>query len=78
MGSCIVSNPHKGMQEWLEPGKEIVILNEDDRPAEVYEWLLGSPGIRSELGSRARERVLAEHTYEHRAKELLNYIDNVI
>jgi Glycosyl transferases group 1 len=78
MASCIVSNPHKGIEEWFEPGKEIIVLKEDDRPAEVYDWLLGSKGVREEVGAQARERVLAEHTYDHRAKELLNYVEMAI
>ena len=78
LGACVVSNPHKGMDDWFQPRKEIMVLGEDDHPQEVYDWLLGSPGLMHELGSRARDRVLAQHTYEHRAAELMNYLHEVL
>jgi len=78
MGACIVSSPHKGLEKWFEPDKEVIILGDNDRPPEVYSKLLGSPSAMEELGSRARSRVLAEHTYEHRARELLGYLNRVI
>jgi len=78
MGACIVSSPHKGLEKWFEPSKEIIILRDDERPSEVYSKLLGSPSTMEELGSRARNRVLAEHTYYHRAKELLGYLNRVV
>ncbi len=78
MGACMVSSPHKGLEKWFEPGKEIIILNDNDRPSEVYNKLLGSPSTMEEIGSRARCRVKAEHTYDHRARELLAYLNRVI
>ena len=77
MGACIVSNPHNGMERWFLPGKEITIVGEDENPAEIYEWLLESPTKMLEMGKRARERVVAQHTYEHRATELLDYMKGV-
>ena len=77
LGACIVSNPHNGMEKWFCPGKEITLLKENDRPAEIYEQLLGSPAKMMEIGMRARERVLAEHTYGHRARELLDYLKDL-
>jgi spore maturation protein CgeB len=44
---------------------------------EAYRGLLADEGAARELGERARERVLAEHTYRHRAVELLSYVDSL-
>ena len=40
----------------------------------TYRRLLADPSTRRELGSRARERLLQEHTYTHRAQQLLNIL----
>ena len=37
----------------------------------AYRELLSDPGHAERLGARARERVLDEHTYAHRARQLL-------
>src|SRR5207249_7859527 len=77
MGACIVSSPHRGLEKWFEPGKEIIILNDNDRPAEVYKQLLDSRQQMEELGSRARARVVADHTYSHRAHQLATYLTSI-
>ncbi len=41
---------------------------------EAYRDLLADPAQAEELGRRARERVLDEHTYRHRARRLLDLI----
>ncbi len=78
LGACIVSSPHAGLEQWFEPEKEIIILDENDHPGDVYKRLLDSRQLMLELGSRARARVLAEHTYDHRAEQLLDYLAPVI
>ena len=37
--------------------------------------LLDDPGQAEEMGRRARERVLDEHTYRHRARQVLDLLD---
>ena len=78
LGACIVSSPHAGLEQWFEPEKEIIILDENDHSGDVYKRLLDSRQLMLELGSRARARVLAEHTYDHRAEQLLDYLAPVI
>ncbi|OLD44410.1 hypothetical protein AUI51_02380 [archaeon 13_1_40CM_2_52_4] len=78
LGACIVSSPHAGLEKWFEPEKEIIVLHDNDRPADVYRRLLDSRQLMQELGLRARARVLEEHTYDHRAEQLLAYLARVI
>ena len=40
----------------------------------AYRALLDDPGAAEEMGSRARERVLDEHTYRHRARRVLELL----
>ena len=40
----------------------------------MYRELLADPAQAEEMGARARERVLDEHTYAHRARRLLELL----
>jgi spore maturation protein CgeB len=40
----------------------------------VYRELVSDPAQAEEMGRRARERVLDEHTYAHRARRLLELV----
>ena len=71
LGCAMVSNPYEGVEEWFEPNKEIVIVNSASEAIDTYRRLLADPAERCELGRRARARLLREHTYSHRARQLL-------
>jgi len=73
-GAAIVSSPVEGIERWFEPGRELVVVQDADEAEEVYRQLLADPGAREELGRRARERLLDEHTYVARARQLLKLI----
>jgi spore maturation protein CgeB len=72
--ATIVSNPHEGIERWFEPGRELVVVADADEAVAVYHELLADPAQAEELGRRARERVLDEHTYAHRARRLLELL----
>lgn len=64
----VVSDRWEGLDTFFRPGREIVIA---DSTAEVLAALDGlDDRRRTAMGSAARERVLAEHTAEHRAVRL--------
>ena len=73
-GAAIVSNPLNGVERWFEPERELRVVAGADDAVEVYAELLADPAQAEELGRRARERVLDEHTYAHRARRLLDLI----
>jgi spore maturation protein CgeB len=73
-GAAIVSNPQEGIERWFQPGSEIVVVADAEEALAAYRELLGDPGQAEELGARARERVLDEHTYRHRARLLLDQL----
>jgi hypothetical protein len=70
-GAAIVSNPHAGMERWFEPGSELLLVSDAAEALAAYRELLGDPAQAEAMGARARERVLDEHTYAHRARQLL-------
>ncbi|HST18972.1 MAG TPA: glycosyltransferase [Gaiellaceae bacterium] len=70
-GAAIVSNPYSGIERWFEPGSELIVVDDADEAVAAYRQLLDDPAQAEELGRRARERVLDEHTYRHRARQVL-------
>jgi glycosyltransferase involved in cell wall biosynthesis len=70
-GAAIVSNPYEGIERWFEPGSELLVVNDPDEAVAAYRSLLDDPAQAEEMGRRARERVLDEHTYRHRARQVL-------
>jgi hypothetical protein len=70
----IVSNPHDGIERWFEPGRELLVVADADEATAAYRDLLADPAQAEELGRRARERVLDEHTYAHRARQILDLL----
>jgi hypothetical protein len=71
MGCCIVSNPYLGIEEWFEPGKELFVVNSREEAIDRYRYLLVHDTERQAIGAAARERVLKEHTFQHRARQLV-------
>ncbi|HYQ27845.1 MAG TPA: glycosyltransferase [Polyangiaceae bacterium] len=68
----VVSDPWPGLEEFFEPGKEILIA---ETRADVLGYLRRLPEReRREIGARARQRVLREHTAEHRALLFEHYL----
>jgi glycosyltransferase involved in cell wall biosynthesis len=76
-GSCIVSQPYGGIEEWFEIGKEMLVANSTEEAIAAYKLLLKDNKKRAEMGKRARERILKEHTYKHRAVEFLRVINGI-
>ena len=73
-GAAIVTNPYEGIERWFEPGRELLVVHDADEAVAAYRELLADPAAADELGRRARERVLEEHTFAHRARRLLELI----
>jgi spore maturation protein CgeB len=73
-GAAIVSNPHEGIERWFEPGSEVIVVEDADDAVAAYRALLDDTAQAEAMGARARERVLDEHTYRHRAARLLDLV----
>lgn len=68
-GACLITDAWEGIDRFLEPGREILVAKDG---AEVAEHLAGLTSARAkEIGRAARHRVMAEHTYRHRAEQVM-------
>jgi spore maturation protein CgeB len=67
-GACLISDEWQGIEEFFEPGTELLMAGNG---AEVAAQLVAlTPGAAHTIGQAARRRALAEHTYAHRAEQL--------
>jgi spore maturation protein CgeB len=66
-GACIITDAWEGIERFLDPGEEILVAR-DGRDVADFLAVLDEP-IARRIGARARERVLAEHTYDRRAAD---------
>jgi spore maturation protein CgeB len=67
-GACLISDTFEGVERFLAPGQEILLARDGAEVAALLEGL-GAEQARA-IGARARARVLASHTYAHRAVEV--------
>jgi spore maturation protein CgeB len=67
-GAPIVSDAWAGLETFFEPGREILVARDTNDVLAALD--LGDDQLHA-LARRARERVLADHTAERRARELI-------
>jgi spore maturation protein CgeB len=67
-GACLITDEWDGIDCFLEPEKEVLVAHDGSEVAEHVKSL--TPERARELGQAAKRRVLAQHTYDHRAEEV--------
>ncbi|WP_243371691.1 glycosyltransferase [Geotalea sp. SG265] len=67
-GTCIVTDNWQGVEQFFEPGKEILVADSGEQVAHILERLTVKEA--SIIGLHAFARARAEHTYAHRAREV--------
>jgi spore maturation protein CgeB len=67
-GACLISDAWEGIEMFLQPGREIFMARDGSEVAQIMQTV--SPETAREIGQAARKRILAEHTYWHRALEV--------
>jgi len=73
--ACLISDEWQGIDEFLEPGREVLVARSGDDVATLLRELM--PERAEEIGRAARRRVLREHTYEHRAEQVESILSRV-
>ncbi|TCU09678.1 CgeB family protein [Rhizobium sullae] len=66
-GACLMTDDWEGIELFLKPGEEVLVVRDGKDVADLLANL--SHQRAGEIGRRALERVLREHTYDHRANE---------
>ena len=72
-GACQITDAWRGIEEFLEPGHEILVAADGAEVAAHVDAL--TPERARTIGQAALRRVLAEHTYAHRAAQVEAVLD---
>jgi spore maturation protein CgeB len=67
-----------GIEEVLDPDKEIVTFHSEDEMIDKIRYYLKNDELRTKIAASGRSHVLKEHTYEVRIKQMLRIIEDVI
>jgi spore maturation protein CgeB len=66
--ACLISDDWPGIEDFLEPNVEVIVAGSGAGVAAELEFL--TPARAREIGQAAQRRVLAGHTYAHRAEQV--------
>jgi len=67
-GACLITDRWEGIEQFLEPGSEVLVARDGAEVAALLDAL--EPERAAAIGTAARARVLAEHTYARRALDV--------
>jgi spore maturation protein CgeB len=73
-GGFIISDNQQSLGELFELGSQAVCYTSGDELKTLIRYYKNNPAARKELTTRARHRILEEHTYGHRVKTILSRI----
>jgi spore maturation protein CgeB len=76
LGAFYLTFPTDGIEEMFEPDKELVLFRSSDEMVDKIRYYLEHDEERERIAAAAQARVLAEHTYEHRFRHMLEVIQN--
>jgi spore maturation protein CgeB len=66
--ACLICDAWEGIELFLDPGSEVLCVSSGEEVAQLLPGL--SAGVARRIGRAAQRRILAQHTYAHRAAEL--------
>jgi spore maturation protein CgeB len=72
--ACIVTDAWEGIEQFLDPGREILVAASGEEVAAHLDRL--DKNTARKIGQAARKRVLAAHTYAHRAAQVEWVLEN--
>jgi spore maturation protein CgeB len=76
-GACYLCHHVEGIEEVLVPDREIVTFRTESEMIDKIDYYLTHEQERLAIAQAGRERVLREHTYDIRVKEMLSVIEGV-
>jgi spore maturation protein CgeB len=74
-GACLITDEWKGIDFFLEPGREVLIASSGTEVVEHLQAL--TPARAHAIAERARVRILAHHTYAQRARQFNQLLEGM-
>jgi spore maturation protein CgeB len=72
-GGCLITDAWEGIELFLEPEQEVLVAEDGEAVVELLSRL--DPVQARAIGRAAHRRILAEHTYQHRAIQVQQILD---
>jgi len=76
-GTCLLTAWVEELEDAFEPGREILCFRSRDEFLELAQRYASDSKAASEIGKAGRRRIEAEHTLQHRASDLLRFLDEI-
>jgi spore maturation protein CgeB len=73
-GACLVSLPWPDTDGLFSAGRDYVVARSAEEMCELVSWLCQNAAAREELGRHGRQTIVARHTCDHRAEQLLHIL----
>jgi spore maturation protein CgeB len=73
-GGFQVCDPCKGLDRFFDPKNELPVYRDLAECRKLIDYYLANENERNAIAARARDRALADHTYEHRAQQMLDFV----
>ena len=67
-GACLLTDAWEGIELFLEPDEEVLVVRDGRDVAEAVSRM--TPESARKIGLQAQRRILAAHTYDHRAEQV--------
>jgi spore maturation protein CgeB len=74
-GACLITDHWEGIELFLEPEHEVIVAQSGEQVADRLRAL--TPSEARWMGQAAQHRILAEHTYDHRAAQVEALLDGL-
>jgi spore maturation protein CgeB len=67
-GACIITDAWEGIELFLTPDREVLVARDGNDVIAALDEL--TPAKAREIGEAARQRIVQEHTYERRGRQV--------
>jgi spore maturation protein CgeB len=74
--ACLITDAWEGVEQFFEPGTEVLVARNGDEVAEHVQSLTIERA--REIGDAGYRRVLADHTYAQRAKQVEEVLEGAV
>ena len=74
-GGFQLTDFRKDLPEIFSPGEHIIVFDTISALKELIKFWLSKPDLRKLISQKAQKRVYSEHTYRHRAEEIVRLVE---
>ncbi len=76
VGVCQVADDLPGVRRWFTPDETILTFKDVDDLCATVERALSDAALRERIGMAAQQHVYANHTYAHRAQQIIDLLES--